>query len=278
MVVKFLSKYILEVIPSIVATVVGAYIVTHYINARSDADKPKAAIAAPANTAKDAGSDETAKAVEIPAPKAAKVDSVKADSVATPAETVSAPAAPRRHQPKLRDKTAAKPVVGPSADTPKEAAKFETATKPEEIRDANEIARAAIERLRNSDQAKPAEAPRAQKAVRVPEAQRPQERARVNVTYSPSAPAPLPVQAPPVVPALPPATNVAPPLNEVTIAPEPQPPAARAESSFRPPTPPADIPSRPLDLRAKPEDRTSVAEDVVSTAKSMFHAVIPGTN
>ena len=288
MVVKFLSKYILEVIPSIVATVVGAYIVTHYINARSDADKPKAAIAAPANTAKDAGSDETAKAVEIPAPKAAKVDSVKADSVkadlvkadsvATPAETVSAPAAPRRHQPMLRDKTAAKPVVGPSADTPKEAAKFETATKPEEIRDANEIARAAIERLRNSDQAKPAEAPRAQKAVRVPEAQRPQERARVNVTYSPSAPAPLPVQAPPVVPALPPATNVAPPLNEVTIAPEPQPPAARAESSFRPPTPPADIPSRPLDLRAKPEDRTSVAEDVVSTAKSMFHAVIPGTN
>jgi hypothetical protein len=277
MVVKFLSKYILEVIPSIVATVIGAYIVTHYINARSDADKPKAAIAAPANTAKDAGSDETAKAVEIPAPKAAKADSAKADSVATPAETVSAPAAPRRHQPMLRDKTAAKPVVGPSADTPKEAAKSETA-KTDEIRDANEIARAAIERLRNSDQAKPAEVPRAQEAVRVPEAQRPQERARVNVTYSPSAPAPLPVQAPPVVPALPPATNVAPPLNEVTIAPEPQPPAARAESSFRPPTPPADIPSRPLDLSAKSQDRTSVAEDVVSTAKSVFHAVIPGTN
>ena len=272
MVVKFLSKYILEVIPSIVATVVGAYIVTHYINARSDADKPKAAVAAPAHTAKDAGSDEAAKAVEIPAPKA-----TKADSVAKPMETVSAPSEPRRHQPMLRDKTAAKPVVVPSADTPREAAKSEAA-KPEDIRDANEIARAAIERLRNSDQAKPAEAPRAQEAVRVPEAQRPQERARVNVTYSPSAPAPLPVQAPPVVPALPPATNVVPPLNEVTIAPEPQPPAARAESSFRPPTPPADIPSRPLDLRAKSQDRTSVAEDVVSTAKSVFHAVIPGTN
>ena len=38
MVVKFLSKYILEVIPSVVATVVGAYIVTHYINAKPDAD------------------------------------------------------------------------------------------------------------------------------------------------------------------------------------------------------------------------------------------------
>jgi hypothetical protein len=47
MIKKLFSKYFLEVIPSIVATVVGAYIVTHYINAKSDADKPKAAISAP---------------------------------------------------------------------------------------------------------------------------------------------------------------------------------------------------------------------------------------
>ena len=152
MVAKFLSKYILEVIPSIVATVIGAYIVTHYINAKSEADKPKAAIAAPANTAKDAGSDETAKAVEAPAPKAAK-----AELVAKPTETVSVPAESRRHQPMLREKTMAKPAVSPSAEGVKETAKevVKEPAKAEDTRDANEIARAAIERLRNSDQAGP---------------------------------------------------------------------------------------------------------------------------
>ena len=265
MVVKFLSKYILEVIPSIVATVVGAYIVTHYINAKSDADKPKAAIAAPANTAKDASSVEAAKPVELPAPKSAKANSAKPDAASAnkPAETASAPAEPRRHQPQLREKTAAKPVVAPPAE----------AAKAEETRDANEIAREAIARLRNSDPTPATETPRAQEAVRVPEAPRPQERARVNVTYAPAVPAPAPIQAPPANQA--PAVNAVPPLNEVTVAPAPQPPVVRADESFRP-SPPADIPSRPLDLRAK--DRTSVAEDVVSTAKSMFHAVIPGTN
>ncbi len=266
MVVKFLSKYILEVIPSIVATVIGAYIVTHYINAKSDADKPKAAIAAPANLVKD----ETAKAVEAPASKAAK-----ADAIAKPSETASAPSEPRR-QPILREKTAAKPAAAESVkEIAKESAK-ETA-KAEATRDANEIAREAIERLRKSDPAQPAETNRAQEAVRGPDAARPQERARVNVTYTPSAPAQAPVQASPVAQTFPPAATFVPPLNEFTIAPEPQ-PVARAEGSFRPPTPPADIPSRPLDLTSKPRDRSSVAEDVVSTAKSVFHAVIPGIN
>ena len=268
MVVKFLSKYILEVIPSIVATVVGAYIVTHYINAKSDTDKPKAAITAPASTARDAGSDETAKAVEAPAPKAAK-----SDPVAKPTETVSAPVEPRRHQPTLREKTAAKPVVSPSAEAVKETAKevVKEPAKAEDTRDANEIAREAIARLRNSDQAKPVETPRTQEAVRAPDAPRPQERAKISVTYTPPSAPQTPIQAPPM--------NTAPPLNEVTVAPAPQPPVVRADDSFRP-TPPADIPSRPLDLRVKEntKDRTSVAEDVVSTAKSVFHAVIPGIN
>lgn len=264
MVVKFLSKYILEVIPSIVATVVGAYIVTHYINGKSDADKPKAAIAAPANTAKDSGSDEAAKPLEAPSPKFAKTDAAKADAAPAtkPAETVSVPAEPRRHPPQLREKAALKPVVTPPTET----------AKAEETRDANEIAREAIARLRNSDPAPAVETPRAQDVVRAPEAPRLQERARVNVTYAPASPVQTPVQVQP------PSTTVVPPLNEVTIAPEPQPPVARAESAFRPPTPPADIPSRPLDLVGKPRDRTSVAEEVVSTAKSVFQAVIPGIN
>ena len=69
MIKKFLSKYILEVIPSILATVVGAYIVTHYINAKSD-DKPKTAISAPAETSKDV-TPQTVKAYE-PGDKAVK--------------------------------------------------------------------------------------------------------------------------------------------------------------------------------------------------------------
>ena len=255
MVAKFLSKYILEVIPSIVATVVGAYIVTHYINAKSDAEKPKAAIVAPANTAK---------AVEASAPKPAKAESAKADPD-TAAETATAPTEPRRRPPVLREKAAAKPVAQPSE------------AKGDDTRDANDIAREAIARLRNSDPAPATEQPRAQEVPRVQEALRPQERTRVNVTAAPVVTAPAPIPAPSANQV--PAANAVPPLNEVTIAPSPQPPVVRADESFRP-TPPADIPSRPLDLRAKEntKERTSVAEDVVSTAKTVFHAVIPGIN
>ncbi len=272
MVGKFLSKYILEVIPSIVATVIGAYIVTHYINAKSDADKPKAAVMVPADTAKEGGKDKAAKPAEASASKAAKAEPSKLESAkseSVKAESAkSEPAEPRRHQPMLRAKAAP-------------AAPVESTAKAEDTRDANEIAREAIARLRGSEQPQPSEAPRAQEAVRVQEAPRPQERARVNVTYTPSPPVQPPMPAP-VVAAPPPSVSVVPPLNEVTVAPAPQPPMARINN---PPglTPPADIPSRPLDLRTN--ERTSVAEDiastakgVVSSAKSVFRAVIPDTN
>ncbi|MBI3701953.1 MAG: cell envelope biogenesis protein TolA [Afipia sp.] len=251
MVVKFLSKYILEVIPSVVATVVGAYIVTHYINAKPDADKPKSHVAAPAQPAK---AEEPVKAVEAPAAKPpakseAKTEPEPAAKPEKSSETASIPAEPRRFfHPKPRTKL------------PAETAKVE------DTRDANEIAREAIARLRSSEPAQAVEAPRAQPAPRQP------ERANVGVTYVPAS---APIQAPPVQP-LPSATNMVPPLNETTmVAPAPQPPIVRETDASRP-MPPADIPSRPLDIRAK--ERTSVAEDVVATAKSVFHAVIPGTN
>lgn len=247
MVVKFLSKYILEVVPSIVATVVGAYIVTHYINAKPEADKPKAEVAAPAVPAK---ADASAKIVETPAAKPAKAEAAKTDPepaakpVEKSSETASAPVEQRRV---FRPKPAAAP--------PTESAKAD------DTRDANEIAREAIARLRNSEPSLPTEAPRVQQAPRQ------QERASAGVTYAPAQ-----VQAPAVQP-LPPATTVAPPLNEVTVIPAP--PVARVDAPPRF-VPPADIPSRPLELHAK--ERTSVAEEVVSTAKSVFQAVIPGTN
>lgn len=274
MIRKFLSKYILEVIPSIVATVVGAYIVTHYINAKPDADKPKAVVAAPVAPAKGVSEDKTA-----PKQSAEKTSADKADK----SETATAPTELRKVQTVPREKTAAK---SPAASVPDVQAKADP--KPDDTRDANEIARAAIERLRSAE---PRRVEPAQDASR-------SERTKTNtVVYAPVVSQP-PVQQSVVhqpmsqQQAIQPAPHVAPPAPAESAAavgapdPFPQPmsslPVARADNSFRP-TPPAEIPSRPLDLRNK--ERTSVAEEVVSTAKdvvssakSVFQAVIPGTN
>jgi hypothetical protein len=138
----------------------------------------------------------------------------------------------------------------------------ETAVAP----DANDLARAAIERLRGS----------------TPEAsQRAQETARESFRV-PEAPhvvaAPAPVTAPPPVQPLPPPILVStPPADPAKPA---YPPTGRVDDPHRP-TPPADIPDpRPLDLRADavdspPRQHTSVAEDMLSAAKSVFHSVIP---
>jgi hypothetical protein len=297
MILKFLSKYILEVIPSILATVVGAYIVTHYINAKPDADKAKVEAAAPATTApssaapvRAAGQDsrkESAKAALVPDDKQV-ADKPVVEKTALEKSSDS-PAAVR--QPVMKDFLKRKTVVKASP----EPAPAQTAVAPSDDRDANDLARAAIERLRNADQAKdkeavkPADAPRIQEAVRAPEPVRApdqahpsQDRARVNATYAPAPAAPMapaPVQLPPAqaaaaVPALPPATVIAPAQSF------PQPPShvVRADDPSRP-VPPADIPSRPVDLRASAAtlDTSSVADDVVAAAKTVFKSVIPDT-
>src|SRR3954469_19331847 len=40
---KYLSKFVLEILPSVVATIIGAYIVNHYIAPKSAVDAPVAA-------------------------------------------------------------------------------------------------------------------------------------------------------------------------------------------------------------------------------------------
>ncbi|TKT71812.1 cell envelope biogenesis protein TolA [Afipia massiliensis] len=308
MIKKLFTKYFLEVVPSIVATVVGAYIVTHYINAKSEADKPKAAIAAPAQTSKEAA-PQTLKADES-GDKAAKAETAKAEAARLKAEkqalekaAAERSAADRAENAKKaaeklaaekaasekaaadklasekaaaekRERTAAKPA--PAAPLP-----AETNAAPDDRRDANDLARAAIERLRNAKAI--SELPRAPEAVRADEPakaqERGQERARVNsVVYAPAA-----APQPPVQP-LPPAVTVAPPPSEAAVMAPPQPfptpisgsSETRADDGQRL-TPPADIPSRPLDLRAK-QGRSSVTEDVMSAAKSVFQAVVPESN
>jgi hypothetical protein len=317
---KFVSKFTLDILPSVVATILGAYIVNHYIVTKPGAGAPVAAAVSTTEPRAEAKvAPEAAKADAKPPEKPPETSSglanipepgVKAKGISEkaileksaaekpaeksadkPAETASIPAETRRHQPAPREKAIAKSVpapVQPSApvSVPVVAAPniapsvppVEAATAPEERRDANELARAAIERLRGAGDG----SPRAQEAARVPDAPRVPDPSRVV-----SAP---PVAAPPVRP-LPPPIMVSTPATETfdstAGSSQMKPPyagAARIDDPRRP-TPPADIPaaapaSRPLDLQAEAaepstREHTTVAEDMLSAAKSVFHAVLP---
>jgi len=300
---KYVSKFALDILPSVVATIIGAYIVNHYIVTKPGADAPVAAAVSTTEPKADAkGAPETATASEtssgvanIPEPGVkAKGISEKAileksaaekpaeKSADKPTETASIPVETRRHQP--REKAIAKSIpapVQPSAPvsvpvvavptTAPPAPPVEAATAPEERRDANDLARAAIERLRGAGDG----LPRAQEAARIPDAARVPDQSRI-------------VSAPPVRP-LPPPIMVSTPQAETfesaSGSSQMKPPyagAARIDDPRRP-TPPADIPevsSRPLDLHAEAtepsaQEHTTVAEDMLSAAKSVFHAVLP---
>jgi len=296
---KYVSKFTLDVLPSLLATVIGAYIVNHYIVAKPDTP----AVAAVSTTEPKA----EAKASETPSGVASALEpGVRAKGISEksiieksaveksaekpaeksadkPAETASLPAETKRHQPGPREKTAAKaspaqpsaPAVVPVVAAPVTAPPAETATAPEEHHDANDLARAAIERLRGVTDG----SPRAQEAARAPDAPRTPDAARVPE-------APRAASAPPVRP-LPPPIMVSTPAGEALnptagASPTKQPYAdgARIDDPRRP-TPPADIPvSQPLDLRAEAaepatREHKNVAEDMLSAAKSVFHAVLP---
>jgi len=324
---KYLTKFTVDILPSVAATVIGAYIVNHYIvskpgpsapvaSAVSTVDPKAAPEAARVDVKADAKAD--AKTPDKTSDTSAEIvntrgPGVKAKGISErailekaaaekpqekqeksgenvtdkPAETASIPAETRRHQPAPREKTAAKtapaPVVSaPAQPAPAQVAPAEAASAPEERRDANDLARAAIDRLRGSSDG----SPRPQEAARTPDAARVPEAARI-------PDAPRVVLAPAVRP-LPPPVMVSTPARETfdstTGYQETKPPyaaAARIDDPRRP-TPPAEIPSPPLDLRAEasePQGRTegsgplararTTAEDVLSAAKSVFHVVLP---
>ncbi|MDB5625275.1 MAG: hypothetical protein JWR73_1077, partial [Tardiphaga sp.] len=204
-------------------------------------------------------------AIEKTAEKAA---SEKAANDRTGTDRPSDSAESRKHLP--APKVAAKPAPAPAADE----------------RRANDLARAAIERLAKSE------------AKSEPKSEPKTELSRTESSRAESKPADAPrlqpastaVSAPPMQP-LPPAINVATPNpdvfeqgNAAPVVRQPYPQAASRSDDAREPrrfAPPADIPtSRPLDLRAEAmspssSERTSVTDEVVSVAKSMFHAVMP---
>jgi hypothetical protein len=304
---KYVSKFTLDILPSLLATVIGAYIVNHYIVSKPDAPVASAASTADPKADAKAAKAETSDVANIPEPgvrakgisEKAILEKSTADKPAAekpadkPAETASIPSDTRRHQPAAREKTVAKtvpapqpaaPAVVPVVATPNVIAApnppVEAATPAEERRDANDLARAAIERLRGMTDS----SPRAQEAARATDTPR--------VPDAPRVAAVPPVEAPRIVPApsvrpLPPPIMVSTPagdaLDPAAASSQGKPPSADAAriGDARRPTPPADIPvSQPLDLRAEAteplaRDHRNVAEDMLSAAKSVFHAVLP---
>jgi hypothetical protein len=303
---KYVSKFAMDILPSVVATILGAYIVNHYIITKPDAPvaaavsaaDPKQADAKPPEATSDVANIPPAgvrakgikaifersadKAVEKPAEKPIEKSADK------PTETASIPADTHRTAPVPHEKTAvaktsvtptgtpAAPAVVPVVAAPATVPPVEATVAPEPHRDATDLARAAIERLRGSG-----DTPRAQEAVRVPDAPRAADPARVVSVPVVTAPqTSMPIRP------LPPPIMVSTPSGEAFDSPtgssptRPYPSSARIDDPRRP-TPPADIPSPgPLDLRAEAADpvireHTSVADDMMSAAKSVFHAVLP---
>lgn len=290
---KLVSKFAMDILPSVIATVVGAYIVNHYINTKTPAAVPTAAVspAEPKKAVSKADSKPAEKSADLgnihePGVRAKGIseksisEKSAADKAAVdkpaekadrPSETASippvAPAETRHHQPAPREKAVSKtpaaektPPAEPVVAAPVTAPPAEPAATP----DANDLARAAIERLRGNEPSS-----RTQEAVRLPEPPKPAEPPRT--VAIPAVPAPVAV-APSLQP-LPPPITVSTPQ---TADPKP---VARTDDPTRP-TPPADIPDPhpPLDLRAdadQPAKRPSVADDVLSATKKLFNSVLP---
>ena len=306
---NYLKKFALDVVPSVVATILGAYIVNHYITAKTATDTPPASVASTTDAGRKADpkkaavkpAETSAETAAIPEPgvkakgiseramienrAAERPSEVKPADVAKPAETASVAAEPKTTEPIKRAQTPAPKAVAKAAPTtapaPTTAAApaTETASTSDESRDANELALEAIKRLRANGEA----APRAQDASRQNDTARQGETPRVQepprtAVVVPVAPAPVRPLPPPIMIATP-----SPQDNSVPAQPPGSPPYTASIDPNRP-TPPAEIPPPrpPVDIKAEAANAMThtknVAEDMLSAAKSMFHAVLPGTD
>ncbi|MCK1585113.1 hypothetical protein IVB03_37545 [Bradyrhizobium sp. 168] len=312
---KYIAKISMDIFPSVLATIIGAYIVNHYINAKPAADAP-AAVTAPAEAGKNG---KPADVANLPAPgvkakgiseknvtdkpaaeKAA--DHPGAESKTSTADVAPAEAAPRG-KPSGREKAVAKSTPAVSAAAPAapvvEANSAPAAAAPAATPDANDLVRAAIERLRKSPESKAAEAKASDtkaadtkasdnKSSETKAPEKTQEPAVREAARTPEAPRIIPVDTSSVRP-LPPPTTVSTPAAEAYGnggSSQPSPPYTASVGNENPNrlTPPADIPvpmiAPPLDLRADagasmPRPKTNVADDMLSGVKSMFHSVLP---
>ncbi|WP_314960240.1 hypothetical protein [Bradyrhizobium cosmicum] len=305
---KYLAKISMDILPSVLATIIGAYIVNHYINAKPAADAP-AAVVAPAQAGSDGKPADTA---NLPAPGVkAKgvaeksvsekgVDKVAAEKPAAEtkaADVKAADVAPAETGPRgrnsAREKAAAKsnPATAPAVAAPAAAPVVEANSAPAATPDANDLARAAIERLRKSPEGKAAEkAAEARspenKSIETKQVERTPEPAVREAARTPEAPRIISAE-PSTVRPLPPPITVSTPLPEAYGNGGSSPSYTSSVGNDDPNrmTPPADIPvpmiAPPLDLRAdvgaampRPK-KTNVADEMLSGMKSMFHSVLP---
>ena len=261
---KYLSKFTIDILPSIMATVVGAYIVNVYIIPKTREERPPAPAAqsVPAPDKAAAKPAEAATAVDALEPAKKPVEKAAADKTdAAKPETAKTDAVKsaesRRHVP-AREKAVAKAEPAKS-ELPAAAPVPTPAVATVGIApagDANDLARAAIERLSRGDKAE---------APRMPE--------RTAAVQPPAPASQLPALPP--VQQVQPMQQLPPPIVVSTPSVENPQPMERAEQPRRP-RPPGEIPV-PLATEANADTgRTNVVEDVLSGARSMFDKVIPG--
>ncbi|MDX3968727.1 MAG: hypothetical protein QHD01_19310 [Bradyrhizobium sp.] len=311
---KYLAKISMDIFPSVLATIIGAYIVNHYINAKPAADAP-AAVVTPA----DAGQNgKPAEVANLPGPgvkakgiseksvtdkPAAAAEPKGSDKAAEKAPDVAPAETSPRAKPSTREKAVAKSTPSPAVAAPAPAAPVVVANSapaagaPTASPDANDLVRAAIERLRKSpegrsaearsSETKPAEARSSEvKSSEVKSAERPAEPAVREASRTPEAPWVVGME-PSTVRPLPPPITVSTPSPEAYGNGSSNPPYTASIGNDDPNrvTPPADIPvpviPPPLDLRAdagasmpRPK-KTNVADEMLSGMKSMFNAVLP---
>jgi hypothetical protein len=298
---KYVSQFFLQIFPSVIATVVGAYIVNHYIIPKAGSDAPKAAAYSKATP----GASDDQGAIDVtPKTETTKAETAKSEAAAIPDSKPEAKgktekpveaatkgdtkASADAKRPSSREKAAVRIVLPPTNETATAsiAPAAPAQTDERRDRDVNELARAAIERLRNSGEAtRPAEPQHAQEPVREPvrEAVREappaasREPVRMNVVAVPPAVQPRAA----VVQPLPPPVTVMAPSVEASVGDVPQTPPLyaplRRVVDANRLIPPADIPvaaQPPIDLQPA-STRTSVADDVLSAARSVIHTIVP---
>jgi hypothetical protein len=307
---KYIGNIINTILPSVLATVIGAYIVNHYVIANRPETPPAATASAPDNKKAEepAAKNGSGEARQVMAPAdsdAAKGKSEKADKAGARAPQTSAREKAAAEKSDKADKAekadkadkidkAEKSAPAKAAATPvasSNAAAVDTGSGKDERRDAADLARAAIERLRGSNEAtrtgeppRQLEVPRQQEPLRA-EPQRLMAPPAPNTVAvaAPTVPAqtvPAPVVAPvqsaapmsSVAPMVPPAPAAAPVITSSV----PTPPEAIAapphREEARRPTPPAEIPGG---RQSDGDASRSVGDDVLSAAQSVIHAVIP---
>jgi hypothetical protein len=310
---KYVAKISMDIFPSVLATIIGAYIVNHYINAKPAADAPAAVMAPaeagkngkpadvanlPAHGVKAKGISEKSVTDKPAAEKTAEQPGAEPKTTEKTTEKATADVAPAEPAPRgktsAREKAVAKSnpaVTAPAPSAPVvEANSAPAAAAPAATADANDLVRAAIERLRKSPEGKAVEAKSFEtKSSETKSVERTQEPAVREAARTPEAPRIIPMDPSMVRPLPPPIT--------VSTTPAPEAYGNGGSSQASPPytasvgnenpnrlTPPADIPvpmiAPPLDLRADagasmPRPKTNVADDMLSGVKSMFHSVLP---